>query len=530
MSSLTGTRTLVRLALRRDRINLPVWIIVLGLVPASTAGAYAQLYPEAKDRAALTAGGQNPAVAVLYGKAYDLSTAGGFTAWRYGVFLGVFIGLMAVFTVTRHTRAEEDTGRLELLSAGVLGRYASLTAAVIVSGGASILVGLLQALGMMGSGLPASGSFALGVGVAACGLVFTGIAAITAQIFTYSRTTNGVACAVIGVLFLLRAVGDSSTSATWASWLSPIGWTELVRPFADERFWVLLLPLALAVVLIGVAYRLQPRRDVGLGLVPPKPGPATAAAGLASPFALAWRLHRGPLIGWTLAMLVIGAVFGAIATGIGDLVGSSEQTRLMFERMGGAQGIVDAYIGALGGIYGLTAGVYAVQATLRMRAEESALLLEPLLATKVTRARWAASHLAFAIFGPAVLLAAVGLGTGLTYGLRINDVGTQVPHVLGATLAQLPAVLVMAALAALLFGLLPNLTAVSWALLTVFLLITLFGPILQVGQAVLDVSPFSHVPKLPAAAFNATPLVWLTGIAVVVFAGAFLSFRRRDIG
>jgi ABC-2 type transport system permease protein len=533
VNSLTGTRTLLRLALRRDRIMLPVWIVVLGLTPMSTAGAYNTLYPDAASRASLSAGGQNPSVAVLYGKAFDLTTAGGFAAWRYGVFLGIFIGLMAIFTVTRHTRAEEDTGRLELLSAGVLGRYAALTAAVLVSGGASIAVGLVETLGLIGSGLPAAGSFALGGGVALCGLVFTAIAAITAQVFTYSRTANGVACAVLGVLFLLRAVGDSSPSASAmsaASWLSPIGWTELIRAYADERFWVMVLPLGTAAVLTAVAYRLQPMRDVGLGLVPPRPGPASGAASLRTPLALALRLHRGPLIGWTIAMLVIGAVFGAIATGIGDLVGTSQQTRQIFERMGGAQGIVDAYIAAICGIFGLTAAVYAVQATLRMRGEESALLLEPLLATKVTRARWVASHLAFAVLGPALLLAAAGLGTGLMYGLRVHDVGTQVAHALGATLAQLPAVLVVGALAALLFGFLPDYTVAAWVVLVVFLLITMFGPILQVSQAVLDVSPFSHVPKLPTAEFTLTPMVWLTGIAVVVFGAAFAGFRRRDIG
>ena len=303
-----------------------------------------------------------------------------------------------------------------------------------------------------------------------------------------------------------------------------------MRPFAGERFWVLRPGIALAALLTGVAYRLQPRRDVGAGLVPPRPGPATAAAGLRSPLALAWRLHRGPLLGWTIAMLVIGGVFGAIATGIGDLVGSSDQTRQIFERMGGAQ----AHRRRLhrrdlrhlradrGGLLGpgdaadAQRGVGAAAGTAARHPRDPRPLGGEPPGVRGT--------------GPALLLLAAGLGTGLTYGLRISDVGAQVPHVLGATLAQLPAVLVMAALAALLFGFLPNLTAVSWGVLTVFLLITLFGPILQLNQSVLDVSPFSHVPKLPTAEFTATPLVWLTGIAVVVFAGALTGFRRRDIG
>jgi ABC-2 type transport system permease protein len=61
-------------------------------------------------------------------------------------------------------------------------------------------------------------------------------------------------------------------------------------------------------------------------------------------------------------------------------------------------------------------------------------------------------------------------------------------------------------------------------------LLGLFGPVLQLPQPVLDASPFPHVPKLPGAEFTATPLLWLTGVAVVVLAAGLSGFRRRDIG
>ena len=76
MSSLVGTGALIRLALRRDRLTLPIWIVVLGVMPASIANAYETFYPSAADRAGLTATiGRNPSVAVIYGPAFDLSTA-----------------------------------------------------------------------------------------------------------------------------------------------------------------------------------------------------------------------------------------------------------------------------------------------------------------------------------------------------------------------------------------------------------------------------------------------------------------------
>jgi polyether ionophore transport system permease protein len=151
---------------------------------------------------------------------------------------------------------------------------------------------------------------------------------------------------------------------------------------------VLLLLLSAGVVLAAVAYRLLPRRDVGMGILPARPGPAMAAPGLRSPMALAWRLRKGILIGWVSGSVVMGALFGSMAAGIGDVVGNSEQARLMFERMGGASGLVDVFLAAIAGVFGMIASMYGVQATLRMRSDETTLRLKPLLTTRVRRLQW----------------------------------------------------------------------------------------------------------------------------------------------
>jgi ABC-2 type transport system permease protein len=366
--SLVGTWQLTRLALRQDRIILPIWVLVLGLGPSSNAGTYDTIYRTAAERATLTGSiGANPSVAVLYGPAFDLSTAGGYAAWRLGSFMALFVGLMAVFTVTRHTRAEEDTGRAELLASAALGRCAALTAAVMVSGGASVLIGLIEVGTLAGAKLPAAGAVAFGLSTALAGLVFTAIAAVAGQLAEYSRTANGIGAAVVGVAFMLRAIGDSTTGAKWISWLSPIGWAQQTRPFAGERWWVLLLPLVATAAIGAIAYALLPRRDFGVGFLAPRLGPATASPPLRSPLALAWRLHRGPLIGWTIGMAVCGAVFGSIASGIGDIVGQGEQTRQILGRMGGSNAIIDAFLAAMAGMFGMVAALYGVQAALRMR-------------------------------------------------------------------------------------------------------------------------------------------------------------------
>ncbi|WIX87110.1 ABC transporter permease [Amycolatopsis sp. DG1A-15b] len=528
---LAGTWHLTRLALRRDRVILPIWIVLLSVVPASTVNTFTQFYPTVADRLALQAGANaNPSYALLYGPPFDLTTAGGFIAWRMCGFLALLTGLMVVFTVTRHTRAEEDTGRAELLGSAVVGRYAALTASLLVAGGASVLTGLIQAVTMIGAGLPAAGSLAFGASEALVGLVFTAVAAVAVQLAEYSRTANGIGTAVVGAAFLLRGAGDSTVDARWLSWLSPIGWVQQVRAFAGERWWVLLLPVVLALVVGGIGYWLLPRRDVGVGFLPPRPGPARAAASLRSPLALAWRLHRGPLLGWTIGTAVVGAVFGSIASGIGGLVGSSPQAQQIMARLGGSHALTQAFLAAMAGMFAMVASLYGVQAVLRMRGEETAIRLEPVLATSVGRLRWAGSHLVFAFFGTAALLLSGGVFMGLANGLRTGDVGGSLADTLAGMLVQLPAAWVVVALTVAIFGLRPGFSAAAWAVGALALLLSLFGPVLDLPQAVLDVSPFQHPPKIPGQAFTATPLLWLLAVAVVASVAGLAGWKRRDVG
>jgi ABC-2 type transport system permease protein len=182
------------------------------------------------------------------------------------------------------------------------------------------------------------------------------------------------------------------------------------------------------------------------------------------------------------------------------------------------------------GIMALVAAAYAVQAVLRLRTEETRQLAEPLLATKVGRVGWATSRLVFAVAGPAILMGTVGLIVGLIHGVRAHDVSTQLPRVLWSALVQLPAVWVLAGITVALFGLAPRIAMAAWGALGAFLLLGEVGPLLKLKQWMMDVSPFSHIPKLPGAEVRVLPLVWLLAIAAALTAAGLAGFRRRDLG
>jgi ABC-2 type transport system permease protein len=525
VTGFTGTRALLRLALRLDRVRLTVWVLVIGVMPAITAAQYLKLYPTEASRAGISDVIGNPSLVALNGPLFDASI-GGLTAWKIGVTELILVAIMSILTVTRHSRTEEESGRLELLGAGVVGRYAPLAAAILTAALADLGATVLIALGLSGVGMSVGGSVALALAVGVTGLLFAAVAAVAAQLTTSARTANAIGAGVLGAAYLLRALGD--TGPTWLSWLSPIGWELRVRPYATERWWLLALPLGLAVLLGALAHRLVGRRDLGAGLLPDRPGPAQASARLAGPLALAWRLHRGPLLGWLIAMALWGAVLGGAGAAIGN-IGTNQQISDMLARLGGSAGLVDSYLAAVLGITGLVVAVYTVQTTLRLRAEESVGRLEPLLATSTGRIRWALSHLAFAVGGTALLLGVAGVAAGLAYGVQVHDVGGQLGRVTAGALVQIPAAWVLAGLGAALFGLLPRLSGLTWAALVGCLLTLELGEVLGLSQWLVDLSPFAHAPKLPGGTFTAAPLVWLTLLAAALSTAGLAAFRRRDL-
>jgi ABC-2 type transport system permease protein len=500
----------------------------------SQAASIVSLYPTQADldRLARTAGGigANPAVVALQGPAYDASTYGGATAWQVVTPGVLLIGLMSILLVTRHTRQEEETGRAELVSSAVVGRYAWLAASLLYVLAVNVLLAALCVLGYVSQGLPAAGSVTLAAVCGLNGLVFAGVAAITAQLTEYARPANGLALAVLGAAFLLRAIGDSASQLSWLSWLSPIGWAERFRPFAGDRWAVLLLPLAVLVLLLLAVAALLVRRDVGAGVLPTRLGPATAPAWLRSPLGLAWRLQRGALLGWTIGAAVAGLSFGVIAQDMVQFARQDPETAKVLTTLGGSGSITDIYLAAILSWVGMLAAGYAVQATLRLRAEEAEQRAEPVLATSASRTGWAGSHLLVAAGGAAVVLATGGALAGLAHGLRAGDVAGQLVRVLGGALVQLPAVWVMAAVGAALFGLAPRLVVgATWAILAVVLAVTLFGQPLRLDQKLQDLSPFAHLPRLPAATFTATPVAWLLAAAALLAAVGLAAFRRRDL-
>jgi ABC-2 type transport system permease protein len=408
-----------------------------------------------------------------------------------------------------------------------VGRYASLTAALLMSFGASIATGAIGAAGLLTTEVAPGGSLAFGAALAGSGLVFTAVVAVAAQLSPSARFSRGTAFGMLAAAFTLRAVGDAGSGTL--SWLSPLGWSLQVRPYAGDRWWVLLLHLATTVMLTAVAFRLLARRDVGAGLIAERPGPGTAAPVLRGAFGLAWRLDRGTLLLWTVGLCLYGLLIGSIVHGISDEVGDSTTVRDIVLRMGGSRALEHAFVAVAFAMLGMAAAAFAISLSLRLHHEEASQHSETLLGGAVARSHWLASHLVIALTGSGVAMLIAGLAAGLMYGVAAHDVGGKLSMVVGTAAVQLPAVWLLAAVTVALFGIAPRFTPVAWGVLVGFVALYLIGSLAGFPQLLLDLEPFAHIPRVGGGDFTPIPLLWLLIIDAALIALGVAAFRRRDV-
>ena len=527
-----GTGTLVLLALKRDRIRLVLWILGIAVLLGFMVAAFGEMLPTDQDIINMaTAHGSNPVMRVFLGPIAGVSL-GGFMMFRLSTMFAIIIAFFGILTVTRHTRHNEETGCEELTGSSVVGRHAGLLAALLVTTAGSIVLSVLIALAFIINGHPADGSFTAGFALGAVGIAFAGIAAVTAQLTDTTRGANGLAGLAMGALFLVSGVGNMlgdfdaaaiKITSAWPVWLSPFGWYQQILSFYENNWWLLLLFVAFFLLTAKVAFLLNSRRDVGMGLIPARKGPAVASPGLLSPLGLAWRLQRKLFIIWLLAVMVVGAVLGGATTELAERMSGMERTDVL----GDIFGMSETFAMALVAILGPFIIFYTVQAFLRMASEEANGLTEPVLATAVTPLKWIMSHAVCVFLGTIVALLSLGLGASVS---ALADTDIRVLKLFEAALIQAPAILVLAGFALLVFGLAPHLSStLVWASLIVSIIVGPFlGPALDLPQWVQNISPFTHVPAVTEPV-TATPLILMLVMAAVFTAGGLASFCRRSM-
>ncbi|TFD02922.1 hypothetical protein E3T28_04805 [Cryobacterium sinapicolor] len=538
---------LLRLRIRRDRVQLPIWMAVFFGLAAFVVVAVDSSFGTTADRQALMriAVG-SPTILIFRGEPQG-ADADAVAFFLIFAFLATLVAFMSTFLAVRHTRAEEESGRSELIAATPAGRLIPLLATALHGIAAALAAGVAVTLGLLTAGLDPAGSITSGAAVAGTGIAFLGVGLLAGQVMRTSRGANGLGAALIGLAYTLRAFGDAggtasadglSMTSAWPSWLSPIGWGQQTAAFTTNRTAPLLLDLLLAAVLLAVVVLLQSRRDLGSSLIGERPGPEHAPGTLAGSLGLAWRLQRAPMIGWALVGLVLGILVGTLGETVVELVESSSQIGDTLARMaGGRASIIDLFTDTIFGLVGVIAAAAATQAMIRMRQEEVNGSAELLLALPLRRGRWLVDYLLVGTGAMALVLlvAAGGAAAGLASSSEAGTAGTtdtadRVASAVASGLAQAPAALLVLVIAALLFVFVPRLsTGLSWGVLLGAAFIGEFGELFGLPDWLLTLSPFTHTPTIGAADVEWSGAWWMLGVALAGAVVAGVGIRRRDL-
>lgn len=525
-----ATGGLLRLNLRLDRIRILIWTLAVGLGVAGSMASFATTYstPESLQARASLMG--NPSAIMMTGPAFGLEnyTFGAMVANELSLYLLLASAIMSILLVVRHTRAEEESGRMEMLRALPAGRFAPAAAAVLTVAVANAAVGAATSIALAGSGLEAASSVALGVGTALTGLVFAGVAAVAAQLTEHARSATGAAMALLAAAFLIRGIGDViNNQGSWLSWFSPFAWAQQARFYVDLRWWPLALAAAATVLLLSLAVLLAGRRDLGAGLRAPQPGPASAPRALLSPAGLATRLLRGSFAVWAGAAFLFAAAFGALANSLKDAF--SDLPALTSLLAVDLADLTASFASAILSFVMVAPLIFSVAAVLRLRGEEDAGRAEQLLVTGSSRPGLLAGWLGAVAVQTVLLTAVVGFGTGLGVWAGTGDAGWAGELTLAA-LAYLPAIALVAAIAVALFGLAPQIAALAWAPVVWAAAVLYLGSLLALPAWAVDLSPLAHVSLVPSADLALAPLVLMSLFAAALTVAGFVGFRRRDIG
>lgn len=528
-AAFAGGANLTRFAVRRDRVRTAIWVLAMAALAFATVPAITELFPTEAERAARAPLAETPTGVIFGGPGFGLEdlTLGPIVVGELLMFALLVVAVMSVMIVVRHTRAEEETARAELIRANAVGRAASLTAALALAALTNVLIGAVIVLALITSGLPTSGSVLFGVIVTATGLVFVGVGAVTAQVTEHSRTSTGLGIAAIGVWFFARALGDiAEPDGHLLSWLSPFAWGFQARPYADARWWPVVLLIAAAVILTALGFWLSYRRDFAAGLVRPRLGSATASRLLVRPLGLHGRLQRGSIIAWAAGILVIGLAFGSVAHQVPDLVESNPDVAVLIG--GDSDALLEGFFGTMVGYVSMAVAGFAIASVGRIAAEESAGRAENVLATALSRIWWAGSGLVLTLATVIGLMALGGLGLGVSGAVSLED-GSWLGSTFAAVAAQLAVPMLFVAMAVLLYGVLPRLQPIVWGWFGLSVAITMFGALLELPQWAMRISPFELLAQVPAESFDLTAAVLVGSATVVFLAAGLIGFRRRDL-
>lgn len=523
-ADVSGVSTNLGVQWRTGWKALTAWVLGLYAIVALTAVSITSLYGTPAELQTYAASTDTPALRMLNGDVAGLDTLGGVLVNELGFVVAFALPVLAISLTGRGTRREEEAGRLELLLASRMGRQAPLVAAVLLGLAALLALSVLTAVTFVAAGTDTLGALLYGLDLLAFGAVFVALTAVLAQVFGHQRSVWGAGLAIALTSYILRGIG--AVDGTWVVWLSPHGWYDEAAPFGEPQATPFVLAAATTLVLLALALRLSAGRDVGGSLIAARTGPHRATAWLRTPIGLALREHRGVTLGWALLVGILMGTYGGLTQTVLDaFAGNPELAQFI---AGGGEALVEAMAAMFVLMLAMLVVGYVLQSLGSLRKEETSGRLELQLSEARGRVVWLLPHLLVVAVGALVVGGVGAVALALSTAASLEDsswVGTLVV----AGVSHLPVLLLFAGLSVALFGWLPRVQPVVWAVFAVAAVLSYMGPGLDLPTSLVEWSPFGLVGTVPAEDVDVTGSL-IAGVGGLVLLGlGVVGFTRRDV-
>jgi ABC-2 type transport system permease protein len=521
-------RALARRAFRDARVRTVAFAYLFAVITYIQPVSYRHTYPTVADRLAFAhsfAG--NKAIRLFYGEPFDLLTVGGYSAWRVGGTLAIFAAVWGLMAAVRAMRTEEDTGRMELVLAGIVSRRTAYLAGLVAIAAGIVILWLAEFLGSVLAGLPAGPSAYLALATASVMPVFVGVGAVASQLAPTRRMALELGGAFVALALVLRVIADTS-SAGWLRYLTPLGWVEELRPFTGARPAVLLLPIAATVLLLAGAAWIARGRDIGTGVLPARDSSEPRLGLLSSSLAQALRGERASLLVWLGGVGAFAFILGVVAKSV-SAAGISKSLQQQIEKLGSGSILTPSgYLAFVFIFFVLAVSLFGCAQIGAARHEEAEQRLETLLAMPVGRRQWLGGRLVLAAGGAVAVALAAGLFAWA--GATSAGVSISLARMLEAGANCLPVGLLFLGIAALAYAVVPRASAgLAYGLVTIAFLWQLFGSLLGAPTWLVDVTPFAHVGLVPTQSFRVVAAIVMVAIGALCALVALAVFRRRDL-
>lgn len=521
---------LVRFIVRRDRMSLPIWLVSMILFTVAMPILFDGMYQSAEERQAMVATMENPAIIAMLGPGYgfDNYTIGAMTGNYMLLWMVMVVAMMNIFFVARHTRTDEENGRLELVRSLPVGRLSALGSTLIVAIMFNAILALLTGFGLYATGVDSvdlQGSLLFGVAMGVIGMLFSAITALFAQLSSTSRGTIGYSFAFLIAAYIVRASGDISNEAL--ARISPLGLILRTEVYVNNDWWPVWIVLIEALIIGILAFYLNAIRDLGASFIPAKTGRKTASIFLQSTFGLSWRLLRNTVISWAVGIFILGASYGSILGDLEGFLSSNELFQAAFDTSNGVS-LTDQFVPFLMTIMTIISSIPVIACVLKIRGEEKHGLMEHLLVRSVSRYQIMASYtlIAFACSIVFNFLTAIGFWS---VGRIVMDDPISLATFIKASMVYVPALWVMIGIALMFIGFLPSFTSVVWVYLGYSFFAVYLGRMIQLPEWTASLAPYGHIPQLPIDEMNWINVTILTSITLLMAIAGFIGYGQRDI-